>query len=399
MFYYNRASSGSRWFASYDRVGVGPPRPPNLKVTFEYPRRVSGYVNDGGIGLEGVSISIDYQNRSTLTDPNGYYELIVPTMWEGNITANYGIWVFEPNNIFCGKGLFDKSDQNFTAIPPVKITGYITDHKEDPIEGVLVSANNEGSSSNTDPNGYYETLVPYGWSGTVTPNKTEWGFTPMQRSYDTLVSDQTSQDYSGIQPKISGYVTDRDGAGVEGVLVSADIGGTSSQTDSTGYYEVTVPYGWSGMVTVSKTGWHMNPGSLTYTNVVADQSNQNYNGFQPRISGYVTDRDGVGVEGAVVSVDNGSSVITDTSGFYKITLPYSYSGNVTVTMAGHHISPEIRSYSEITEDIINENYSSYQPRISGYVTGRNDVGLNGVSVVADSVSSGITDVNGYYEII
>jgi hypothetical protein len=50
------------------------------------------------------------------------------------------------------------------------ISGYIMDLKNAPVVGVLVSGDNGGDSDVTDSNGYYELIMPYGWSGTVEPN-------------------------------------------------------------------------------------------------------------------------------------------------------------------------------------------------------------------------------------
>ena len=100
-----------------------------------------------------------------------------------------------------------------TPVLPV-ISGYILDPKGDPIEGVLVSANNGGGSDTTDPNGFYEVSVPYGWgnstqswSSTVTPTKEDYTFDPSELTYRNVVVDQSDQDYKGT----SIYDLDPDG--------------------------------------------------------------------------------------------------------------------------------------------------------------------------------------------
>ena len=90
-----------------------------------------------------------------------------------------------------------------TPISPI-ISGYILDPKGAPIEGVLVSGDDGGGSDTTDPNGYYEVLVPYGWSNVtqlwscaVTPTKAEYKFVPTERIYGNVIFDQLHQDYKG----------------------------------------------------------------------------------------------------------------------------------------------------------------------------------------------------------
>ncbi len=62
--------------------------------------------------------------------------------------------------------------------------------------------------------------------------------------------------------------------GVGGVVIKGLAGDPVS--DENGYYSVEVPYAWSGTVTPTKEGYFFEPPSLTYSNVEADQTNQNY---------------------------------------------------------------------------------------------------------------------------
>ncbi len=87
------------------------------------------------------------------------------------------------------------------AFAPVKmlvISGYISEPNDTPVEGVLVSAVPSGISDTTDPDGYYEIMVSYGWSGTVTPTKGENIFSPPQRFYDNVVVDHFQDDFEDI---------------------------------------------------------------------------------------------------------------------------------------------------------------------------------------------------------
>ena len=47
-----------------------------------------------------------------------------------------------------------------------------------------------------DGSGDYSIIVPSGWSGTVTPYKSGYTFTPVNRSYTNVQSNQTAQDYT-----------------------------------------------------------------------------------------------------------------------------------------------------------------------------------------------------------
>ncbi len=49
-----------------------------------------------------------------------------------------------------------------------------------------------------DASGNYSLTVSYYWSGTVTPSKTGYTFTPTNRNYSNVFSDQTGQDYTAV---------------------------------------------------------------------------------------------------------------------------------------------------------------------------------------------------------
>ena len=100
--------------------------------------------------------------------------------------------------------------QSAVTLPPAGriISGYIQEPNKIPISGVLVSV--EGSISNdvTGPDGFYQILVPYGWSGTVTPTKTDCVFRPAPKTYDDVIANQVNQNYTNIKT----YDLDCDGS-------------------------------------------------------------------------------------------------------------------------------------------------------------------------------------------
>lgn len=71
------------------------------------------------------------------------------------------------------------------------VSGTIRTSDHGPVFGVQVTADNGGGTASTNAQGYYELTVPYGWSGTVTPAKVVWSFTPVARSYTGVISDLT----------------------------------------------------------------------------------------------------------------------------------------------------------------------------------------------------------------
>lgn len=90
--------------------------------------------------------------------------------------------------------------------------------------------------------------------------------------------------------RISGQVRTTDIVGIEGVLLSADNGGGSATTSSSGHYELTVPYNWSGTVTPTALYSSFEPERRTYPPLTADQLWQHYTAtevsFRPSKDGF-----------------------------------------------------------------------------------------------------------------
>lgn len=163
-----------------------------------------------------------------------------------------------------------------------KISGYVRTSSDNEISGVTITFSNGEGSTTTDSSGYYSRKVEEDWSGTVTPSKVGYNFDPAYRNYNEVEKNQKKQDYTGIVQTraISGYIRTLSGNGFSGVTVTFNNGGGTETTDSSGYYNRKVTYGWSGTVTPSKDGYSFVPESRSYVNVTFNQSNQDHIGTQ-----------------------------------------------------------------------------------------------------------------------
>jgi hypothetical protein len=128
----------------------------------------------------------------------------------------------------------------------------------------------DGGSMTTNWLGDYKFSVPSGWSGTVTPSKTGYTFTPGHLDYTTVTTNQSAQNYTAA---LAAY-TISGNAGVAGATLTYTGGSTSA--GGSGEYAFTVPHGWSGTVTPSKTGYIFSPAWLTYLDVLANLPGQDY---------------------------------------------------------------------------------------------------------------------------
>ena len=59
-------------------------------------------------------------------------------------------------------------------------------------ESILISTGDGVDSNNTDDEGYYELIVPFHWSGVVTPSKEGWEFSPVSRFYSDIINNKTT---------------------------------------------------------------------------------------------------------------------------------------------------------------------------------------------------------------
>ena len=97
------------------------------------------------------------------------------------------------------------------------------------------------------------------------------GFAGASGTYTLDVADASIPTYT-----ISGYIRDTEGTGIPWVWMNGLPDAPS--TDSNGYYSGNVPEGWSGTVIPDVAGYSLEPASISYDTVSADQTEQNYTG-------------------------------------------------------------------------------------------------------------------------
>ncbi len=148
------------------------------------------------------------------------------------------------------------------------------------IGGASLSYTGMISPAVADATGNYSITVPSTpWTGTVTPSLAGYSFLPAGMTYTGITTSQTAQNYAAtaITYTISGTVA-VGSVGLAGVTLSYVVGTTTKtfNTIANGTYSFTVPFNWTGTVTPAKTFFHFVPSSRTYTNVLANQTAQNY---------------------------------------------------------------------------------------------------------------------------
>ena len=339
--------------------------PPNTPTPTITPTQTSIPVMRTISGNTGVGSALVYYSPSgtyVTSNKNGRYSLTVPAGWSGMISPSKPGYRFIPESRTYWNVQTDQQNQDFVAEQAYTISGNAG------TGGVTLSYEENGTLRMViaAPDGSYSIRVPKHWSGTVTPSKTGYNFSPSARIYANVVFDQIDQNYTANQIllRISGNV------GLGNVTLSYfDLWTGSVNTvssDSQGNYTILVPYNWMGIVTPSKPGYMFTPDSMTYGDVQTDLFDQNY---VPAVAHVISGN--VGVSGASLSYVDGTSksVVADVNGNYSLLVSEHWSGTITPSKPSYIFAPSSRIYNDVVADQLSENYTA----VIG-VTNTNDSG-------------------------
>ena len=144
-----------------------------------------------------------------------------------------------------------------------------------PLADVTLTFSNGGGTALTNASGQYVRTVSSGWSGTASPSKVGYIFTPPNRSYTNVSTDQTGQNYTAVYQTVAISGTVLSGAsGLSGVVMTGLPGNPA--TDGSGAYSANVGMGWSGTVWPMKSGFTFSPLSRSYASLSASQAGQDF---------------------------------------------------------------------------------------------------------------------------
>ncbi|MBI4775204.1 MAG: PKD domain-containing protein [Deltaproteobacteria bacterium] len=254
---------------------------------------VSGTVTDGetGLALQWVEVTLQGYG-STWTDARGAWSTQVPYGWAGAVSASLAAYIFLPAEIILDGVTSPATAVDFTGAPlqtSITLSGTVTARPEDGgrgIAGVTISyaGDSAGGSTTTDEGGAYTFTVPSGWSGYALAAKTGWTFQPPSIGYSNMTADSV-KDYTGFADLViaGNIVADQSLGGAYlaevDVVFTSDEGPWSVETDGSGDYSSTVPYGWSGTVTPTLTGWSFDPGFRTFSGLTESVSDADFVGY------------------------------------------------------------------------------------------------------------------------
>ncbi|MFC1567163.1 carboxypeptidase regulatory-like domain-containing protein, partial [bacterium] len=373
---------------------------------------ISGYVKDGSnVAIIGSTVTLsDGASATCITDSSGYYEFTGLIKADYAITSVHEDYSFNPLNKSYTQLTSDQINQDFAGTTHTyTICGYVKDTSNSTIFGSSVTLSGTASSTClTDSNGYYEFTGLVKGDYAVTPLHENYGFTPVNKNYTQLDSNQTSQNFVANEHVyiISGYIQDGNNLAISGSTVTLS-GGTSATvlTDTNGYYEFIGLLKADYTITPVHEDYSFNPINKSYTQLASNQTNQNFVGavHTYTISGYVKDASATAISGSTVTLSGGTSatVLTDTNGYYEFTGLVKGDYVTTPFHNDYSFTPLNKSYTQLASNQVNQNFvgTIHTYTICGYVKDTSNSAIFGSTVTLSGTASStcLTDINGYYE--
>jgi hypothetical protein len=263
----------------------------NFAVTCVGDQQISGRVTQGGTGLSGVTLTFSNGGGTTTTNTNGDYSRSVPWGWTGTVTPSRTECVFIPAGRSYENVTSALTAQNYAASCAAP-TGTLTvsnsfsgpNQPSGPFNVVMLNddTNEEVVRSITRNGSITETLTAGSWFVTLVGSGigpgTNCSVSQQQRTVNVPASTSVSENFAvtcvGDQ-QISGRVT-QGGTGLSGVTLTFSNGGGTTTTNTNGDYSRSVPWGWTGTVTPSRTECVFIPAGRSYENVTSALTAQNY---------------------------------------------------------------------------------------------------------------------------
>ncbi|WLT32292.1 multicopper oxidase domain-containing protein [Geothrix sp. PMB-07] len=332
----------------------------------------------------GVTVTLAASTGQTATAAaDGTYAIDLPYPFTGTLTPSANGLIFTPASRTFNALSTDQAGQNFAA--QVAITGLVT-FNGNPLPGVTL--NYPGGRTTTGTDGRYTLAFTPGWSGTITPSRNGYTFTPPSTAYAAITA-STVTNYTAISNAIiSGrvYIASNPVQPLNGIVISFSNGGGTALTDSTGQYSQTVPAGWSGTATATAPGYLFTPASRTFFGVTTPQTARDFVAtigviVTGKVSNFAALTSGGLVQPVSIRFGNLGSVLTSTlDGSYSFTVNSGWTGTITPSLNGHTFTAQFVAAPGITAaNNPARDFTAFQT-ISGRTRRTNGTSVNGVQV-------------------
>jgi carboxypeptidase family protein/concanavalin A-like lectin/glucanase superfamily protein len=335
----NKGQASNRVRIAVGHIGGGPPDDPGSRPTPAPPYVISGRVIADGIGLAGVTMTLDGKrfSASASTDGEGNYSIAAAAAGDAVLSVSKSFYDFgAQSRIFVN--LSDSLDGvDFTATRQKRIIqGQVRDDSGAAMPNVEVTLTGSDvptpRKTNTNSSGsFLFPDLPAGFAYSVAPTSDSI-FTYIPQSINQLV-DTTTLTFTGARRSysISGIITDSDGA-TGGVSVEVSGTGRMTITDNAGNYTFTsVPAGFDYTIVPSKPFYDFSPAAFVVSRLAGDRRIDFQSTPKFIVTGRVTDSLGHGLYGISINWSGKQTgrTLTSQDGTYSFVV--SAVGNYTVT--------------------------------------------------------------------
>jgi hypothetical protein len=290
------------------------------------------------------------------------------------------IGMYRPNGSWATRARDFKFSNCGGTVTTYSISGQVTTSTGVGISGVTVSTGSV--STTTDTIGNYAIANLAAGSYTITPTRSGYTFSPVNRAVTIGSANVTGQNFTGTAAtttySISGSVTSSGGAGISGVIVST--GAASATTNASGAYTISNLANATYTLTPSLSGYTFSPTSLSATVSGANLTGRNFTGTAST-GGATALSNGVGVAGSTASTSANSNwkdyTVAIPSGATNLTIATSAaSGDVDLyvkagaqaTLTVYDCRPYTGSGNESCA-FATPTVGTYYVRVYGYATG------------------------------
>ncbi len=171
----------------------------------------------------------------------------------------------------------------------------------------------------------------------------------------------TTQYVVTVWPQISGRVAAPSGQGVADVHIMANEAGGTATTGPYGNYKVEVPFDWTGQVQCVSDQYEFAVSTRSYARVQTDVSEQDFRVVAGRVkvSGCVLTHDGAPIAGYEVAMEGtDASALTDTEGYYELSVPLGGSGKLVPEAGKYAFDPPRRPYVDLCSNVYDADFTA-----------------------------------------
>ncbi len=351
--------------------------PANQAVTLNGANATANFATQGssitgtitGAGGNGATVTLSGTSSLTTTaDASGAYSFSNLANGSYTVTPSKTGFTFTPVNravTISGASV----TANFATVT-YSITGTISGTGGN---GATVSLSGSATATTTaNSSGNYTFSGLVNGSYTVTPSKTGFTFTPVNRAV-TISGASATANFSTVTYTISGTIS---GAGGPSATVRLTGAATATvTTNASGAYSFTVTNG-NYTITPTKTGYTFTPASQA---VAVSGTNQTVNFTSVvrtyTLSGTISGAGGAGATVFLTGTASGS-VTANASGVYSFPAVANGSYTVTPSHAGFSFTP-VSSAVTVNGSNVTANFSTVTYTISGSISG---VGISSVKI-------------------